>query len=184
MFLLRDFHILFSQLSNSYVPNLYFIVLILFLIPLSFLVTIQLVQLILLESRYRQFSNYEDKYSLACDYLFIVKILVAKRLWFSSIQLLEHINHTNLKDSHLYFNIFGFIYYKIGEYNLAKEYYIKAVAIKNNYLLGLQNLAKVYEIEKSYDLALMTYTSILSYDPENVLAQASLIRLKSRDSRI
>ena len=173
-----------AWLEKSVAPNLYFILLILFLVPCSCFVTFQLIQLILLESRYILFLRYKLKYDLSQDYLFVVKILTAKRLWFLSIQFLESINYTSLKDCHIYFNTLGFIYYKIGENQLAKEYYVKAIAIKSNYLLGLKNLAKVYEIEKAYKLAVKTYESILSCDPANVLAQASLNALKSRDSRI
>lgn len=184
MFLVNDFFVFNSMLDNSLIPDLYFILLLFFLIPFSFFVTSQLIQLISLENHYRQVFKQKSKYYLSEYFIFVVKILVEKRLWFVSIHFLESIASSDLKDSHRYFNIMGFIYYKMGEYNLAKEYYLKAISVKNDYILGLQNLAKVYEVEKAYDLALITYNSILSYDPENLLAQANVSELNSRDSRI
>nr|YP_007878159.1 conserved hypothetical plastid protein [Calliarthron tuberculosum]AGA63770.1 conserved hypothetical plastid protein [Calliarthron tuberculosum] len=165
-------------------PNLYFILLVIFLMPFSLIMTWQILQLILLESNYFKLCK-KKTIDLSIDQLFVfVKILIKKRLWFKSLKLLESLEDVDLSYRHKYFNIFGFIYYKIEQYNLAKKYYLKSLYLKNNYLVALQNLAKVHELQKDYSLALKVYNSILSYDSNNKLANIKVARLKSRDSRI
>ena len=184
MFFLYNFSLAISLLFDSLAPNLYFILLLFFLIPIFYFVTSQIVQLIVLENLHSQFSKYEISNNLTTYYLSIVKILITKRLWFQSIQVLESINNLELQDRHIYFHTIGFIYYKMGEFNLAKEYYLKTISIKQDYLLALRNLAKIYELEKQYSLAFNIYSSILLYDSDNILAKEKMLKLKSRDSRI
>nr|YP_009589075.1 conserved hypothetical plastid protein [Corallina ferreyrae]QBL75591.1 conserved hypothetical plastid protein [Corallina ferreyrae] len=107
-----------------------------------------------------------------------------KRLWFQSLKLLESVKEVDLEYRHQYFNTVGFIYYNMKDYDLAKKYYIEAISIKNNYLVALQNLAKVYELQNNYVSAIESYNSILSYEPDNRIANLKVTRLKNRDSRI
>lgn len=184
MFFLYNFSFVINILLKNLISNLYFILLLFFLIPIVYIVTSQIVQLFLLESSYSQVSKYKINNNLASYYLSIVKILMAKKLWFQSIQLLESINSAELKDSYIYFHTMGFIYYKMGEYVEAKKYYLKTISMKKDYLLALRNLAKIYELEKEYSLAFKTYSTILLYDTDNLLAKKKVLALRNRDSRI
>lgn len=99
-----------------------------------------------------------------------LSILVRKKLWFDAIKIMETNYAFEGLSSHQYLNALGFIYYNMRQYELAKFYYIEALKIQENYVVALQNLARVYEITKNAALVASTYKSILRYDPSNKIA--------------
>lgn len=106
------------------------------------------------------------------DELFdMLNILIEKRLWFKAVKLMESGIDIPLNKMHQYFNALGLVYYSMGQYDLARLYYLKALDIKDNYIVALQNLAKVYEKAENYALVLSVYKSILKYDSTNKIAQ-------------
>jgi len=62
----------------------------------------------------------------------------------------------------------------MDQHNLAILYYLKALSSQEDYIIALQNLAKVYEKKKNYDLASSTFKKILKYDEFNILANEYL----------
>lgn len=151
-----------------------------FLFPLCIVLTFQLFTMLV-----REFSFYLLSYKKEVDYSFnelfvLLKILVNKKLWFKSIKLLERQKGLVKENMHQYFNSMGFIYYNMKQYNLAQLYYLKAVNFKKDYLVALQNLAKVYDKQKKYVLAISTYESILLYDKDNKVANRYLKKRKKK----
>jgi len=171
-------HYLYLSLGNSAILYIYFILILIFLIPFSFLVSLQLFQLIKFELYLNDLKQIDSKdYSM--DELFnLLKILVKKKLWLTSINLMESKKNISSENIHKYFNSIGYLYDSMDKYNLAILYYLKALSFKDNYIVALQNLAKVYEKKKKYTLALSTYQSILKYDKFNLLANEYLKKIK------
>lgn len=168
---------LYLSLENSTIPYIYFILILLFLIPFSFLVSLQLFQLIKFELYLNDLKQIDsDDYSV--EQLFnLLTILVKKKLWLTSINLMESKNNIPNKNIHQYFNSIGYLYDSMSKYNLAILYYLKALSFKDNYIVALQNLAKVYE-KKNSSLAFSTYKDILKYDEFNLLANEYLAKRK------
>lgn len=131
-------------------PYLYFLVLLIFLVLYSSFVTFQLYKLIKIESFFKK--NVLSNVDLCnMDQFFIaLKLLSYKKLWFASILLVERQKKIPKGYIHRYFNVVGFIYYNMQEYDFAKLYYLKSLNEKNNYLVALSNLAKVYEKKNKY----------------------------------
>ena len=94
------------------------------------------------------------------------------------MNLMESKKNIASENIHKYFNSIGYLYDSMHKYNLAILYYLKALSFKDNYVLALQNLAKVYEKKKQCTLALSTYQSILKYDKSNLLANEYLKKIK------
>lgn len=129
---------------------IYFLVLLIFLVLYSLFITIQLYKFIKLELFFKK--NLLKKIS-PCnkDQLFIMlRVLSSKKLWFTSIRLVEEQKDVVHKEIHRYFNAVGFIYYNMQKYDLAKLYYLKSLNEKSDYLIALNNLAKVYEKKNTY----------------------------------
>jgi len=169
---------LYLSLDSSAIPYLYFILILLFLIPFAFFISVQLFQLIKFELYFNDLKQIDsDDYSI--DQLFnLLKILVKKKLWLTCINLMESKKNIPSQNIHQYFNSIGYLYDSMGKYNLAILYYLKALSFKDNYIVALQNLAKIYEKKKNYNLALSAYQSILKYDKSNELANEYLERRK------
>lgn len=165
---------LYLALGNSSILYTYFFLILLFLIPFSFLVSVQLFQLIKFELYFYDLNQIDsDDYSM--DQLFyLLKILLKKKLWLTSINLMESKKNIFNENIHKYFNSIGYLYDSMDKHNLAILYYLKALSFQDKYIVALQNLAKVYEKKKNYPLALSTYKSILKYDESNLLANEYL----------
>ena len=165
-------HSILSLSIGSFVqfPRLYFALVLFFLVPFSCFIAVQVYQLVGSEI---YFSRVKRKFMFihtGTELLDFLSVLLKKNLWFDAIRLME-IKYS-LKDIrvHQYFNSLGFIYYNMQKYDLAKLYYIKALKIQDSYIVGLQNLAKVYEATKDNALMMSTYQSILKLDPTNKIA--------------
>lgn len=136
------------ELDYNWISNIYCCILLIILIPSSLIVTWQVIQIILLESAYRNFEN-QPLYSLADEKkMGFVKILLKKQLWFTAIRILELEVNIGIQHRYKYFNAIGFIYCNIHQYNLAKKYYLDAIEIKDDYMIAVQNLAQLYEKQK------------------------------------
>lgn len=177
--------ILLPEVYTSFAPSVYCIILFIFLFPLFVVITLQLVYIVNIESQFNKLSQKDLAGDLNNnDTLMLAQIYVKKKLWFSSIKILELRSIENLNSKSRYFNIIGFSYYSMKQYNLAKVYYLKALDLRKDYLVALQNLAKIYELTKEFSLALETYSTVLFYYPDNLFAVKSIKRIKNRDSRI
>lgn len=165
---------LYSYLENDLISGAYFVIILIILFTLSIVISAQYFSLITSEFYLRQFNMDNHVNSSIDQLLFIVKALIAKRLWFKAIQLMEVRFSVSEEMIYKYFNAIGFIYDKMHEYDLAQAYYLKAIDAKSDYVVALQNLAQVYIKKKFYSLALSTYRTVLIYDKENKVAQSFL----------
>lgn len=131
-------------------PYIYFLVLLVFLVIYSLFITVQLYKFIKLELFFKKkLLKNIGPYNI--DQLFIVlRVLSFKKLWFTSIRVVEEQKDVVRKEVHRYFNAVGFIYYNMQKYDLAKLYYLKSLNEKSDYLVALNNLAKVYKKKKTY----------------------------------
>lgn len=175
--------VLFSEISTDFIPSIYCIILLIFLFPLFILITFQLIQIVNIENQFKKLSQKNlTGYLNNNDVFILAQVCMKKKLWLSSIKILESKSVDNIDPK--YFNMIGFSYYSMKQYNLAKVYYLKALDLRKDYLVALQNLAKVYELTKEFSLALQTYSIVLSYDPDNSAAVKSIEKIRNRDSRI
>lgn len=167
------------------ISSVYFVVLLVFLFPVFLIITLQLIQILVIESQFNRLVQKDLAKDLNTDDAFnLAKIYARKKMWLLSIKTLESRYEIETDVKSEYFNAIGFSYYSIKQYDLAKVYYLKALGCKENYLIALQNLAKVYELTNDFSLAFKTYKSISFYDPGNSLASKRIEKMKSRDSRI
>nr|YP_010728880.1 hypothetical protein P6G75_pgp117 [Lithothamnion corallioides]WEA77123.1 hypothetical protein [Lithothamnion corallioides] len=176
---------LFAEIYTELIPSIYCIILLIFLFPLFMIITFQLIQIINIENQFNRLSQKNLAGNLTYDDTFVlVKIYAKKKLWLSSIKVLESSCVDDLDAKCKYCNIIGFSYYSMKQYDLAKSYYLKALNLRKDYLTALQNLAKIYELTKEFSLALETYHTVLLYYPHNSVAVRNIERIKNRDSRI
>ncbi len=104
----------------------------------------------------------------------VLNTLARKKLWFESIKWIESRSNLQISKMHQYFNALGFVYYNMQRYDLAKLYYIEALEFKKDYIVALQNLAKLYEVLDDGKSAMSAYKRILKYDPSNKFAERYL----------
>lgn len=80
-------------------------------------------------------------------------------------------------------NGIGFYYYERGEYNLAKEYYKKAIKLNKEYPVSYNNLGVVYLNENELESALVYFERAIELKPKYVRAICNLAvtRLKMGD---
>lgn len=134
--------------NDQLIPHIYLLLMLNLLIVFSALISFQVFQSIKLELSFNQLNLRNDN-NYGMEELFdALKILIDKRLWFKSIKLIESTTNITMDNMPKYFNAIGFIYYNMNKYDLACLYYLKALSLKDNYLVALQNLAKVYEKKK------------------------------------
>nr|YP_010471014.1 hypothetical protein N4M48_pgp178 [Synarthrophyton patena]UVF62843.1 hypothetical protein [Synarthrophyton patena] len=172
--------LVFGEINNVLIPIIYCIILLLFLLLLCVIITLQLIYIFTINNHLSILNKKKDTSQLNKDDTIILsKIYMKKQLWLSSIKMLESID-LNYKC----FNLMGFSYYSMKQYNIAKVYYLKSLELKKDYLVALKNLAKVYELTEDFSLALKAYNSILHYDKDSIIAINGLMKIKNRDSRI
>lgn len=177
--------LLLPEIYTKFAPGIYCMILFIFLFPLFIVITLQLVYIISIENQFNKLSHKNLTGGLDGDDIFVLaQICTKKKLWFSSIKILESKSMGNLNFNSQYFNMIGFSYYSMKQYSLAKAYYLKALDLREDYLIALQNLAKIYELTKQFSLALETYNAILFYYPDNSFAVKNIEKIRNRDSRI
>ena len=136
---------MFNQPFQNLIPYIYFLFLLSFLFLYAFFITVQLYDFIKLEWLYNKLNG-NNVNNENMDHLFnLLKVLLYKRLWFTSIQHLEKQRNIPEAYMHQYFNAIGFIYYSMRKYDLAKLYYLRSLSKKDSYITAWQNLSKVYE---------------------------------------
>lgn len=177
--------LLIAEIQSSVMPLLYCFILLIVLLPLSGLITFQLIQIIKIDYQLNKLNTRLMSSGLNInEKLILAKIFIIKKLWFSSIKILETKNVQDVILKAKYMNYLGLSYYSMKQYDLSKNYYLKSLDCKKNDLVVLKNLAKVSELTNDFATALKTYKSILLYDPNNAVANRQLVKLQNRDSRI
>nr|YP_008144759.1 Ycf37 [Grateloupia taiwanensis]AGO19947.1 Ycf37 [Grateloupia taiwanensis] len=151
--------------------QLYLVFIILFLIPLCYLVTNEIVKLLFENRLSKSLIPLGRSQKLTKEQvLSLAKIYIRKKQWLSCILMLEFyakIDNSNLGE---YYNSIGFCYQLIDFNLLAKDYYSQARAFSPSNILFLKNLAKVYWLCNNLQDSLSTYKQILELDPQNKIA--------------
>lgn len=128
----------------------------------------------------------------AIDYYSLGVIFLSKKLFDEAIlQFSNALKNWDKHDkeglSNLY-NTIGFTYFESEQFDVSIYYYKEAVALNPAYTIALNNLAYSYEKKKMFQDAIDIYTTVLSYDNSNSIANEKLVslrtRFKSRDDRI
>ena len=129
-------------------PYLYFSFLLIFLLLFAIFLTVQLYKILKFELfvRNKIFMKMEK---LDLDQLFyVIKYFSYKKFWFHSLDMLEKQTQISLKRRHEYFNVVGFIYYKMTQYYLAELYYRVSLSYRPDYIKALKNLSKIEDMKK------------------------------------
>ena len=82
------------------------------------------------------------------QFFYVIKYLSYKKFWFQSLNILEERMQIPLTQRHEYFNVVGFIYYKMTQYDLAELYYRVSLSCKPDYIKALKNLSKIEEFKQ------------------------------------
>lgn len=172
-------HNLFFLLSidNSIVSTLYLFLVFIFLIPIFLLINSQLLRLIFSFINFKRIlvsRKISNKDVLSIDQILtLANIYIQRKQWFECILLLEsEIEHD--VDNLYYYNLTGYCYYSMNLNDLAKLYYLKALALSPSSVMILINLAKVYHLLEEFDNAVDTYRQILFFDKNNKIAKKYL----------
>ena len=129
-------------------PYLYFLFLLFFLLLFAIFLTAQLYTIFKFElfARSKMFMQIEK---LDLDqFFYVIKYCSYKKFWFQCLNLLEKQVQIPLTQRHKYFNVVGFIYYKMAQYYLAELYYKVSLSYKPDYTKALKNLSKIEEMKK------------------------------------
>ena len=129
-------------------PYLYFLFLLFFLLLFAIFLTVQLHIIFKFELFAR---NKMPKQMEALDFnqfFYVVKYFSYKKFWFQCLNILEKQRQIPLAQRHEYFNIVGFIYYKMTQYYLAELYYRVSLSYKPDYKKALKNLSKIEEMKR------------------------------------
>lgn len=178
-------YFLLSRMNKVLIPKVYFIILSIFLMPLVIMITDQVIKIFVREGQLEILRRRQlDQNCTPKDLFNLAKLYTLRKQWFSSICILELCLQTTVEHKCIYFNALGFCYYNLKHYDSAKDYYMKAIHCKKDYVLALNNLAKVYLSTENYREALRTYESILNYNPDFMHVKENIENLRSRDSRI
>nr|YP_009237287.1 hypothetical protein [Wildemania schizophylla]AKS28334.1 hypothetical protein [Wildemania schizophylla] len=172
-------------------PIFYLSILTIFLICLSWIITKQLKTIFLLESQFKYFVDKRQNGILGADEIFaFARVCVAKKLFVNAIvesqavlQDKSYFTIANNNDimSKLY-NMLGFIYYEAGHSAFAKNFYLRAIDMNSNYIVALNNLAKIYEDIKNFRKAEDLYQQVLKINSSNETAtrrMQSISKLKN-----
>eukprot|EP00951_Prasinocladus_malaysianus_P014180 scaffold107793_cov42-Prasinocladus_malaysianus.AAC.2 len=109
------------------------------------------------------------------DYFELGVVLVRKKLYTQATQNLKSAQELwdgepeELAQVH---NAMGFSYFNMGKYDMAIDEYTKAVKLQPGYVTAWNNLGDAYEAVKNLKNALECYNEVLSYAPDNKVAQA------------
>nr|ALL97349.1 ycf37 [Pyropia endiviifolia] len=160
-------------------PIFYLSILTSFLLILNWLILQQLKTIFLLESQFKYFVEKRQNNILeAEESLGFAKICVAKKCFSKAIiegQLtLKQKPDLNSKDENIrianLYNMLGFIYSEAKQIDIAKNFYQQALQADPNYVIALNNLAKIYEEVKDFKKAEALYDKVLTLNFNNTIA--------------
>ena len=161
-------------------PVFYTSILTIFLLLLSWLLSLQLKMIFLLESQFKYFLDKSKNEMLSTEEkLAFTKICIAKKCFIKAIivsylaiknDLMPSGSCNNLIIAKFY-NLLGLIYYEAEQSKLAQNFYEQAIKSDSRYVAALNNLAKIYEDAQKFKKAKILYDNILSIDENNQIAQ-------------
>jgi len=168
-------------------PIVYLSILALFLLIFSWLISQQLKTIFLLESQFQYFLDKSENEQLGIEDGFAFsKVCIAKKHFIRAIiesqLVLQKNSLLNLPENAVIiaklYNMLGFIYYEADQKKLAKNFYERAIDVDSNYIVALNNLAKIYEDTKNFLKAEAIYDKVLNIDKSNQIANTQKNLLK------
>lgn len=160
-------------------PIFYLSILTLFLLILNWIIFQQLKTILSLESQFKYFVDKSQNSILEVEESFaFAKVCVAKKYFSKAIiegQLALKKHHDfNISDNNIIianlYNMLGFIYFEAGQVSVAKNFYEEALIIDPNYVIALNNLAKIYEEINDFKKAESLYDKVLTLNLNNKTA--------------
>nr|BED43097.1 Ycf37 protein [Pyropia sp. Myanmar_A]BED43294.1 Ycf37 protein [Pyropia sp. Myanmar_B]BED43491.1 Ycf37 protein [Pyropia sp. Myanmar_C] len=160
-------------------PLFYLSILTLFLLILNWLIGRQIKMILALESQFKYFCGKSQNGILELEEHFaFAKVCVAKKSFSKAIIEIQLVLKKNpdldMLDNNTIipnlYNMLGFIYSKAGQVNFAKNFYKQALQIDPNYVVALNNLAKIYEDKKDFKQAEFLYDRVLTLQLNNKIA--------------
>nr|YP_009773953.1 conserved hypothetical plastid protein [Caulacanthus okamurae]QIZ74570.1 conserved hypothetical plastid protein [Caulacanthus okamurae] len=143
--------------------KIYLLCLTCFLLPVCFLITLEI---------YKTLKNHiVVYYSNNSNSLNSTQAYIRQKKWLTCIKILEKNIALQKKSTTKYYNILGFCYYYINEYQLSEYYYEQVLKQKPNNISILYKLAKVYLLNKKDKDAKNIYQKILKLDKNNNIAK-------------
>ena len=128
-------------------PYLYFLFLLLFLLLFALFLTFQLYKLFKFELFFNnEVSRFEENVDIN-QFFSSIRYLLYKKRWFQLLNLLESQKRIPLKNMAEYFNVVGFIYYRMNQYYLAELYYKVSLSYKSDYTVALKNLSRIKDLK-------------------------------------
>lgn len=126
-------------------PYLYFLVLLTFLFLFAVFLTFQLYNFFIFELFIKNEESSTIESFEINQLFYFIKCFLYKKRWFQSLKLLE--SQTNLPFYKMaeYFNVVGFIYYKMNQFHLAELYYKVSLSYEPGSAIALKNLSIVKE---------------------------------------
>lgn len=129
-------------------PYLYFLVLLIFLFLFTLFITFQLYNFFIFELFIKnEESSIIESFEIN-QFFYFIKCLLSKKCWFQSLKLLESQTNIPFYKMAEYFNVVGFIYYKMNQFHLAELYYKVSLSYKPGYAITLKNLSRIKESKK------------------------------------
>ncbi|EFN59395.1 hypothetical protein CHLNCDRAFT_137885 [Chlorella variabilis] len=120
------------------------------------------------------------------DYFELGVILLRKKLYTQATKNLEKAQKNwqgepeELAQVH---NALGFAFFNMDKVDAAIDQYRKAVDLQPGYVTAWNNLGDAYERKKDYSPALAAYREVLTYAPDNKVAQARSEYCRTRIER-
>nr|NP_043144.1 hypothetical protein CypaCp007 [Cyanophora paradoxa]P48277.1 RecName: Full=Uncharacterized protein ycf37 [Cyanophora paradoxa]AAA81175.1 ycf37 [Cyanophora paradoxa] len=111
------------------------------------------------------------------DYNNLASIYIKKKLYSQAQkEFLKILENKNLDKSQLalIYNSLGYICSAQEQYELAIEYYKKALFYIPDFILARINLARIFELKNLKTEAINMYQEVLIFDPKNQLAKRKL----------
>lgn len=164
---------------TSALPVFYLSILTLFLLILNWLIFKQIETILALESQFKYFFEKSQNGILELEeHLAFAKVCVAKKSFSqaiieSQLALKKNLEFNMLDNNTVIANLYntlGFIYSEAGQVQLAKTFYKQALQIDPNYVVALNNLAKIYEELKDFKQAESLYDTVLTLQVNNKIA--------------
>nr|QCI04061.1 hypothetical protein [Antithamnionella ternifolia] len=157
--------------ENILIFRLYLVIAILFLIPICFIITKELINSILYLIVVKRIKRISIQQTNNTDIVRLLQYYLKRQKWLTCILMLESYKTT---DRINYFNLLGICYQKVACYIVAEYYYLKATKHDSTNITILQNLATIYKLlYKEYELKKICDV-ILSLDSNNSLAKKYL----------
>nr|YP_009392162.1 hypothetical protein [Osmundaria fimbriata]ARW60724.1 hypothetical protein [Osmundaria fimbriata] len=153
------------MVNSIFLFRLYVLAFLLFLIPLSFFTTVQLLSLIRMILKYNIFFNDFSHNFQVLDVLSFKDIFnfhANRKQWFLCVSLIDLSFHYSNLDTDLLYISLAYSYKTNSFLSIAEYYYLKALSISPSNIVALKSLAIIYDQLGKREKALSLYDKISS----------------------